>query len=314
MKPRVSIIIPVYKVEKYLEKCIESILKQSYQDLEVILIDDGSPDECGKICDSYAERDKRIHVIHKENGGVARARNDGLNIATGDYISFIDSDDWIAEDAYERMVRCIRQYKADCVIGGCVTVKEKGGELKFPKNRFSYREECVPAEDVMKNLLLHASAVWNRLFRKEVFEELRFPVNRVNDDEVMALHAYAKCKKIVFLNRPTYYYRIRENSITTSSFSIRNMDYYYNSLDNAEFIAKEFPQLHLYAEFKVEKALLYCYINSRKLPDTKEAKIAKNFLRSGLKKTWKKALKNPYLGIQYKVLMWLCSVTVKDGE
>lgn len=310
MTPKVSIIIPVYKVEKYLGKCIKSILKQSYQNLEIILIDDGSPDECGKICDSYAGKDKRIRVIHKENGGVARARNDGLNIATGDYISFIDSDDWIAEDAYERMVRCIRQYEADCVIGGCVTVKEKNGELEFPKNQFSYKEECVPAEEVMKNLLLHASAVWNRLFRKEVFEEIRFPVNRVNDDEVVAVHAYAKCKKIVFLNCPTYYYRIRENSITTSSFSVRNIDYYYNSVDNAKFIAKEFPQLRLYAEFKVEKSLLYCYVNSRKLPNTEEAQKIKKYLKSEMKKTWKTALKNPYLGIQYKILMCLNGIVI----
>ena len=242
---KISIIIPVYKVEAYLPKCLDSVLQQTYRNLEIILIDDGSPDGCGKICDEYSKKDARISVIHKENTGVARARNDGIEAATGAYISFIDSDDWISPRAYEWMYKYIKKYKADCAVGGCVTVKDQNGKLKFPKNTFSYKATCETSEGVIKNLLLNASAMWNRLFRREIFETLRFPQGRINDDEVTVLHAYAQCKKIVFVNRPTYFYRIRENSITTSCFSIRNVDYYYNSLDNEQFIREQLPHAEI---------------------------------------------------------------------
>ena len=125
MDEKISIIIPVYKVENYLEKCIDSILCQTYRNLEVILVDDGSPDKCGEICDRYAAKDNRVKVIHKKNAGVARARNDGIDIATGDYISFIDSDDWIAENAYEVLYNGLKEYNADCSVGGCVNVLKK---------------------------------------------------------------------------------------------------------------------------------------------------------------------------------------------
>ena len=302
---KISIIIPVYKVEAYLPKCLDSVLQQTYRNLEIILIDDGSPDGCGKICDEYSKKDARISVIHKENTGVARARNDGIEAATGAYISFIDSDDWISPRAYEWMYKYIKKYKADCAVGGCVTVKDQNGKLKFPKNTFSYKATCETSEGVIKNLLLNASAMWNRLFRREIFETLRFPQGRINDDEVTVLHAYAQCKKIVFVNRPTYFYRIRENSITTSCFSIRNVDYYYNSLDNEQFIREQLPQLQLCAEFKVVKSLLYCYVNLRKLSDSEEKRKLKKELKREIQKKRKAALKNPYLGIEYKLLICL---------
>ena len=113
MGDKISIIVPVYKVEAYLSECIESIINQTYRNLEIILVDDGSPDKCGEICDEYAKKDERIHVIHKKNEGVARARNDGIEYAGGDYISFIDSDDWIAENAYEVLYQGLKQYDAD---------------------------------------------------------------------------------------------------------------------------------------------------------------------------------------------------------
>ena len=177
--------------------------------------------------------------------------------------------------------------------------------MKFPKNTFSYKATCETSEEVIKNLLLNASAMWNRLFRREIFETLRFPQGRINDDEVTVLHAYAQCKKIVFVNRPTYFYRIRENSITTSCFSIRNVDYYYNSLDNEQFIREQLPQLQLCAEFKVVKSLLYCYVNLRKLSDSEEKRKLKKELKREIQRKRKAALKNPYLGIEYKLLICL---------
>ena len=128
---KISIIVPVYKVEDYLERCIDSIVNQTYKNLEILLVDDGSPDNCGKICDEYAAKDDRIIVIHKQNEGVARARNSALDVVTGDYISFIDSDDWVAEDAYEYYLDNIKKYKADCVVGRCQMVFDRNGELDY---------------------------------------------------------------------------------------------------------------------------------------------------------------------------------------
>ena len=307
MGGKISIIVPVYKVEAYLPKCIESIMHQTYRDLEIILVDDGSPDKCGEICDQYAQKDGRIHVIHKKNGGVARARNDGLEYANGDYISFIDSDDWIAENAYEILYQGLKQYDADCAVGKCVTVIDKNGTLS-PKKNSDSPVRCETAFEAMKHVLLSGSAVWNRLFKREVFQQIRFPLDRVNDDEVVALHAYAECKNIVFLNQDTYYYRIRQDSITTSKFSIRNVDCYYNSVDNLNFIRQRAPELEKCAEYKCVKAMLYCYVNLRKLKKNPEAVKIREQIYQDIKKNKAMAYSNKYVSPMLKLLMFLCAI------
>ncbi len=307
MNEKISIIIPVFKVEEYLPKCIESIIGQTYTNLEIILVDDGSPDKCGAICDEYAKKDSRIRVIHKENAGVAMARNDGIEIATGDYISFIDSDDWIAENAYEVLYNGLKEHDAECSVGGCVTVLEKDGVLE-PQERERKGVYCLSAQEAMKGVLLGGSAVWNRLFKKEVFQEIRFPVGRVNDDEVVALHAYAECKKIVFLDEDTYYYRIRSNSITTSKFSLRKVDCYYNSADNLEFIKKVCPELIPCAEFKYIKAMLYSYVNLKRMKKDEKAKSVLKNIKKDIKANKSMALKNSYITLPMKVLMILAAL------
>lgn len=307
MNEKISIIIPVYKVEEYLPKCIESILKQTYENLEIILVDDGSPDNCGKICDEYALKDSRIRVIHKENAGVAMARNDGIEIATGDYISFIDSDDWIAENTYEILYKGLKAHDADCSVGGCVTVLEKDGTLE-PQERERKGVQCLSAQEAMKGVLLSGSAVWNRLFKREIFREIRFPVGRVNDDEVVALHAYAECERIVFLDEDTYYYRIRSNSITTSKFSLRKVDCYYNSADNLEFIKKVCPELVPCAEFKYIKAMLYSYVNLKRMKKDEKAKGVLKDIKKDIKANKSMALKNSYVTFPMKVLMILAAL------
>lgn len=307
MDEKISIIIPVYKVENYLEKCIDSILCQTYRNLEVILVDDGSPDKCGEICDRYAAKDNRVKVIHKKNAGVARARNDGIDIATGDYISFIDSDDWIAENAYEVLYNGLKEYNADCSVGGCVNVIEKNDILQ-PQERKSQGVRCVDAEEAMKGILLKGSAVWNRLFKRDIFQEIRFPLDRINDDEVVALHAYAECKKIVFLDADTYYYRIRSNSITTSKFSLKKLDWYYNSIDNLEFVKKNYPSLIPCGEYKLIYSLLYCYTKLKGVKKTAEVKAALAQLKNDIRKNKSMALKNTYLSVPLKVLIVLTAI------
>ena len=304
MEEKISIIIPVYKVQEYLEKCIKSILCQTYRNLEIILVDDGSPDECGNICDRYAAKDKRIHVIHKQNEGVARARNDGLDYASGDYISFIDSDDWIAKNAYEVLLDGLKKYDADCSVGACMTVIDRDGKLT-PKKKKKSPVVCETSEKAMERVLLRGSAVWNRLFKKKIFEQIRFPLDRINDDEVVALHAYAECRKIVFLDQDTYYYRIRQNSITTSAFSLRAVDYYYNSMDNLAFVREKKPELAECAEFKYVKAMLYCYMNLRKLKGNPEAEKIRRDIYEDIRRNKEAAMANRYVTFPMKALMQL---------
>lgn len=307
MSEKISIIIPVYKVEEYLPKCLDSIVRQTYTNLEIILVDDGSPDKCGEICDKYAKEDSRIKVIHKENAGVARARNDGIEIATGDYISFIDSDDWIAENTYEILYNGLKEYDADCSVGGCVTVIDKEGVLA-PQERVRNGVNCVSAQEAMKGVLLKGSAVWNRLFKREIFREIRFPLGRVNDDEVVALHAYAECKNIVFLDEDTYYYRIRSNSITTSKFSLRNVDCYYNSADNLEFVRKVCPELTPCGEFKFIKAMLYSYVNLKRMKKDERVKEVLQGIKKDIRANKSMALKNSYVTLPMKALMILAAL------
>lgn len=307
MSEKISIIIPVYNVESYLPKCLNSLIHQTYRNLEIILVDDGSPDKCGRICDWYAKKDSRIHVIHKKNEGVARARNDGIEYASGDYISFVDSDDWMAGDAYEVLYNGLRKYHADCAVGGCVKVIDKEGHLSFEKEEPS-PTKCKSSAEAMKNVLLTGSAVWNRLFKRKIFEQIRFPLDRINDDEVVALHAYAECKKIVFLNHDTYYYRIRKNSITTAKFSLRNVDCYYNSKDNLDFIKQKMPKLIECAEYKYIKAMLYSYINLRRIKRNAMADKVMKQLHTDIKDSRQIAFKNHYVTFPMKILMLLCAV------
>mgnify|MGYP000601868281 CR=1 FL=1 len=235
---KISIIIPVYKVEEYLETCLDSVLAQTYQNLEILLVDDGSPDRCGEICDRYAQKeyaqmDPRFHIINKENTGVSDSRNRAIQIAKGDYLQFMDSDDWIAPKAYEILYRGLKKYDADCSVGDCTCAYEKDGMLFFEKKEKQKEAECIEAKEVIGKLLLQGSAIWNRLFKRKLFEKIRFPQGRINDDEVTALHVLAECRKIVYVNQETYYYRIRANSITTAAFSLKKLDFYYNAKENA---------------------------------------------------------------------------------
>lgn len=307
MTEKISIIIPVYKVQDYLAECIESVQRQTYNNLEIILVDDGSPDDCGSICDRYAAQDQRIYVIHRQNGGAACARNDGLDYATGDYISFIDGDDWIPETAVERLYQGLKEYDADCSVGRMIMVLDKNGILT-PKKKPAAPLKCETSTEAIKRVMLTGSSMCNRLFKRQAFDGIRFPVGRINEDEVAAVHVYAACRKIVFLDQFTYYYRKRPNSITTSGFTLRTVDMYYNSIDNLAFIRKELPELETCAEFKYIKYMLYCYVNLRKLRKDPDARRVRERIHQDIRKNRSAALANRYVSLPLKVLMILCAL------
>ncbi|HDT8050800.1 TPA: glycosyltransferase, partial [Enterococcus faecalis] len=172
--PKISIIVPVYNVEKYLEKCVRSILAQTFTDFELILVDDGSPDSSGAMCDQFAEQDQRVKVIHKENGGLSDARNAGIEIATGEYLGFVDSDDYIADDMYETLYNQIVTYEAELATVGMIDVYENRESRLTDKKEIKILSQNEAIQAVLDSTDVYAYAV-NKLYKKELFNKVRYP-------------------------------------------------------------------------------------------------------------------------------------------
>lgn len=211
---KISVIIPVYRVEAYLEKCILSVSAQSYPELEIILVDDGSPDNCGAICDRYALQDTRIRVIHQKNRGLSGARNAGLDEASGSYILFVDSDDFIHPDMIRVLYENMRETKADISVCGFLPVKD-GEEVNFNTQEEQERK-VFEGEEVMhclqyRNLL--TVVAWNKLYKRSLFEQLRYPERKIHEDEFLIHRLLDMCDRIVFTDRKLYYYLQRGGSI-----------------------------------------------------------------------------------------------------
>lgn len=259
MNNKLSVVVPIYKVEKYLSRCIESILNQTYKNIELILIDDGSPDNCGKICDEYAKKDHRVRVIHKTNGGLSSARNAGLEIATGDFIGFVDSDDWIEPTMYETLIKNAINYNAEISVGGVVDLLELGEEYKQTKTTFngSIRTECLDKKDAMKKFFLESWSAWDKIYRRDIHIDLRFPEGKINEDEAIAIRLLDRCEKIVYTNEVFYNYISRPNSITTSKFSRKKLDWYRNCKNNLEFINENYSDLSKYAEVRFCNSIMW---------------------------------------------------------
>ncbi len=309
MEEKISVVIPIYNVEAYLTECLDSVISQTYENMEIILVDDASPDGCGAICDRYAESDRRIRAVHKEkNEGLAEARNTGMEHATGEYLFFMDSDDWLAADTLEKLYEGLRKYQADCSVGVCVTVLEKENGKKAVQPVGETRERVETAGQAMERVLLAGSSSCNRLYRREMLEGLRFPRGRINEDEPFVMWAYARMEKIAFLACETYFYRKRANSITTSAFSVKMADCVYNSRDNLDFVTQTAPELIPAAEYKYCKSLLWCYVNLRKLKKDVRAKALRRQFHREIRKNRRMAFSNPYLGLPLKALTLLCQL------
>ncbi|MGM9550808.1 MAG: glycosyltransferase family 2 protein [Clostridia bacterium] len=213
----VSIIVPVYQVEKYISFCIDSILSQTFTDFELILIDDGSKDNSGLICDEYAKKDKRVKVIHQKNSGVSVARNKGIECAKGDYICFVDSDDKIDNTMIEDCVSCIKKEGADVLRHGHITKLWKDGkcvnEEKAVAPCFAFSLTHSQIAEKMEQFWQNCSNyVWNYFFKREALENVKFPDIKISEDHVFVLRVLQKCEKICFLSKEPYHYCMRMGS------------------------------------------------------------------------------------------------------
>lgn len=253
MEPLISIIVPVYNVEPYLRKCVDSILNQTYRNLEVILVDDGSPDGCPAICDEYAAKDDRIKVIHKANGGLSDARNAGMAVARGEYLAFVDSDDMLPPDAMEILLNTAISEQADMVIGGYSRFEDIPAapcDLKLSVKRWT------PVE-TMADMFRNGCSSWARLYRRELHQSILFPVGEINEDEAIVLELLEKCNCIAVTNVVVYYYRFRPESITTASFNMKKMAWAKHCRDNLAFVREKYPELEADAAARYRGSVLW---------------------------------------------------------
>lgn len=276
----ISVIVPIYNVEKYLNRCIDSILHQSYSDFELILVDDGSPDKCGEICDKYAEKDERIIVIHKEKGGLSDARNKGIDWSfensNSEWITFIDSDDWVHRDYLKTLLDSTLNFNSK------VSVCEFLETDKYIEDDFTCKEEkFVNTEEFYVTKNVNAVIAWGKLYKKELFRDIRFPFGKIHEDEFTTYKVLFKCNNIVFITSPLYYYYQRNDSIMGKIWNPKRLD----AFQAFEESAKYFESHNYYS------ALCNCYLNGIKLANetlkykTKYiTKSNKRYLRKKLRK------------------------------
>ena len=253
-KALISIIIPVYKVEKYLEKCIQSVINQTYENLQIILVDDGSPDNCGKICDEYAKKDHRIEVIHKSNGGLSDARNKGLEIAKGEYIGFVDSDDYIEADMYEVLYNLLKQYNADVSICNFYTVSQWKISRKNADNEINEYNRS----EILKEILLDKniqSYAWNKLYKKELFDEIKYPIEKKYEDIGTTFYLLEKCNKVVVTGKSEYYYINRQDSIVNNVTESTITDYIELIMQRYDYIEENIKELSSYNKDYLKRIL-----------------------------------------------------------
>ena len=239
IKPIVSVIIPVYKAEKYLETCVRSVMRQSYRNLEIILVDDGSPDRCPEICDYLSEEHSRIKVIHQQNGGVAAARNKGLEKMTGEYLYFVDSDDIVAANAIATLMEVSIVSGADMVCAQRHNIDENGNVLEA--DTLSGDVCYLTKKDAMKYYAPLPWLPWNRLMRANVHREIRFPPYRIHEDEALKFKLLSNCEIIALLDVDTYAYRIHQESITAAEEP--KMDKFNSRKENYEWLEQNYPNI-----------------------------------------------------------------------
>ena len=302
-KDKISVIIPVYKVEKYLSQCVESVIKQSYKNLEIILVDDGSPDNCPKMCDEWAKKDSRIKVIHKQNGGLSDARNAGIDVATGDYLSFVDSDDSLNIGCFEKMVRWAQGLDADVVIGGIELVYENA-TVKKKNNALQKSSAQVFRGEQVKNLIYSMSipflmTAWAKLYKKELFNSLKFPVGKLHEDEFVYYKVLASSQVVAIIPDTVYYYLQRSTSIMHTKTEKNGLDILEAYKQKFDFIKDKYPedeQINLDLYLMELRCVYPGYIKSKNIASMIDKEFCLNY-----KSLKKKGIKN----FLFKNLRWV---------
>lgn len=285
---KVSIVVPIYNVEGYLKKCVESILNQTYKNLEIILVDDESPDRCPNICDEYAQKDKRIKVIHKKNGGLSDARNAGINIATGKFISFIDSDDYIDENYINTLYKLCIENKVDIAECDFLRFKDESEIRNQLNKKYKYENKVIDNREMMKRMFskkksIRTTVVWNKLYKKTLFDEIKFPKGKLHEDEFTTYKIIFNSKKIALTDKKMYFYRQNDRSIMGEMFNEKRYDALDAFRERKEFFERKKEEKFFYkADNRYQSKIInfYCltrkYINNSIKQQNELIKLARN--------------------------------------
>ena len=235
--PLISVIVPVYKVEKYLCQCIDSILSQTFSDFELFLVDDGSPDNCGKICDEYAKKDSRIIVIHKANGGLSDARNVAIDVAKGDFLTFIDSDDYVSENHLESLYTALKDTDSDMAVANITSFSDEKIDEEFYKPVES--RKVLSGKEVFSTI--YQPCAQAKLYKQSLFDGIRYPVGRLYEDTFIYHDILARVNSLVLTGINTYYYLVRRDSIMHQEYKLAFTDI----IDSIELRIKKLEELGL---------------------------------------------------------------------
>ena len=275
----ISVIVPVYKVEKYLDRCLESLCTQTYPHLQIILIDDGSPDNCSPVCDKWNVLDKRVTVIHKSNGGLSDARNVGMQIMSGKYVSFVDSDDMISYDFFETLISVMGQEQSDIVECSVVQFDENNSFDTYQDDNTikSYQTEQALSGLIAENPF--HQHVWNKLYKIAIIHNTYFPVGKLNEDEFWTYQIFGQAKQVSNINKTMYYYFQRSTSIMGEGFNLRRLDGLEGKAKRQEYINQFFPSLSLQSKIDFYGSCMFSYQSVLKYMEGKEKTKALKIIR-----------------------------------
>lgn len=305
-KPLLSIIVPVYNVEKYIERCIKSILNQSFTNFELILVDDGSPDNCGKICDEYKNKDKRIKVIHKKNGGLSDARNAGIEIAKGEYIAFVDSDDFINKYMYEILYKNEKKLDADISICNFKMVCENDRideNILISSEDVKVYDRNEALNKLYGNENLQFIVAWNKIYKKELFLNIRYEYGKCHEDEFIIHKLIYKSNKVVSCSEKLYYYFENDSSIMRRKFNVNRVDV-IEAMEKRMSFFREKALIEL--EYKTQNMFLYYffpYYHKVKM-ELKDSNCLKK-MKKQFKRNYKYLLRNPNYNLKVKIFWFI---------
>ena len=302
--PLISVILPIYRVEEYLDRCVNSLLAQSYSNLEIILVDDGSPDRCPQLCDEWAKKDRRIRVVHKKNGGLSDARNAGFAVATGDLISFIDSDDWVEPAFFEILYEALTAN--DCDISSCEYRKVYEGESPAPTNS-SYHCHILNQAETMSALIDNKvqQVVWNKLYRRRVIDGILFDVGKYHEDEFWTYQIMGNCQRLGVTDYVGLNYFQRADSIMGETYSKKRLDAVEAKARRQAYLDAQFPDLSAKGKVNLLFTCLYHGQLAQKSLKGADRKTALGYLKSIISRNRLPLTQMVGLSSSHKLWLWL---------
>lgn len=282
MSPKVSVIIPVYNVENYLDRCVSSVCDQSFSDIEIILVDDGSKDNSGKLCDILAQKDYRIKVVHQENGGLSDARNTGLANSSGQWISFIDSDDWVEKSFLENLIK--EAEKNQCEIVGC-NYRRMSEKKQYDCTDKKYNLRIFKNQEIMSNLIDNRiqQVVWNKLYKKTLLDDILFEKGKYHEDEFWSYQVFAKVSKFAEIDYMGYNYFQRADSIMGEQYSLKRLHAVEAKVQRQIFFEKNMPEMISKGRINLVFTCFYHGQLALKQLNREEQKTALNYLKQVVK-------------------------------